>query len=230
MWIAQNVTYTSGWFVVLPHTTLVIVLRLLQIVRNCYTWTVCASALSVCFAKRFVLHESSIIIITTTVGSSCDAVLGERAAVCKSVHAAWLLLLAFLEKSNFTLKGRGLERGSTLYDLHRKDEKGPLSVRRTGPLSVRGTLELFQRQHRGNFWETGWSSCGLPQVHRYHLEMKCNWKKQPNWQSPNLDNNKYTKYRKHACRMCTLVFCQSENICEWRLMKRFSWPQKIPYS
>ena len=42
-----------------------------------------------------------------------------------------------------------------------------------GPLSIRWTLEPVQRQHWGNFWETGWSACGHFWVQRYHLE--------PNW-------------------------------------------------
>ena len=52
--------------------------------------------------------------------------------------------------------------------LHRlpwKDERGPSSIRRT--------LEPFQRQLWGNFWETVWSAYGLYRAHRYHLEL--NW-------------------------------------------------------
>ena len=39
--------------------------------------------------------------------------------------------------------------------------------------SVRRTLEPFERQRWGNFWETGWSAYGLFRAHRYHLEL--NW-------------------------------------------------------
>ena len=46
-----------------------------------------------------------------------------------------------------------------------EDERGPLSIRRT--------LEAFQWQRRGNFWETGWSAYGLFRAHRYHLQL--NW-------------------------------------------------------
>ena len=44
-----------------------------------------------------------------------------------------------------------------------------------GPSSIRQTLELFQRQRWGNFWEMGWSTCGLFRAHRYHFEL--NWSK-----------------------------------------------------
>ena len=47
-----------------------------------------------------------------------------------------------------------------------KDERGSLSIRRT--------LESFQRQGWRNFWETGWSAYGLFRAHRYHLEL--NWR------------------------------------------------------
>ena len=52
-----------------------------------------------------------------------------------------------------------------LYDILWKDERGPSSIKRT--------LELLQRRHWGNFWETGWSAYGLFWAHRYHLEL--NW-------------------------------------------------------
>ena len=39
------------------------------------------------------------------------------------------------------------------------------------------TLEPFQRQCWGNFWETGWSTYGLFRAHRYHPER--------NWTEPN---------------------------------------------
>ena len=55
-----------------------------------------------------------------------------------------------------------------LDDLPWKDERGPSSIRRT--------LEPFQRQRWGNFWETGWSAYGLFRVHRYYLEL--NWTEQ----------------------------------------------------
>ena len=51
----------------------------------------------------------------------------------------------------------------TLDDLPWKDERGPSSIRRT--------LEPFQRQRWGNFWETGWSAYGLFRALRYHLEL-----------------------------------------------------------
>ena len=56
-------------------------------------------------------------------------------------------------------------REEVLDNLPWKDE--------TGPSSIRWTLELFQRQRWGNFWETGWSAYGLFRAHRYYLEMKC---------------------------------------------------------
>ena len=49
-------------------------------------------------------------------------------------------------------------------DLPWQDERGPSSIRRT--------LKPFQRRHWGNFWETGWSACGLFRAHRFHLELK----------------------------------------------------------
>ena len=49
--------------------------------------------------------------------------------------------------------------------INREDERGPSSIRRT--------LEPFQRQRWGNFWETGWSAYGLFRAHRYHFEL--NW-------------------------------------------------------
>ena len=64
------------------------------------------------------------------------------------------------------LEERGAERTSVRQSsLKGCDEKEPLSIRYT--------LEPFQRQHWGNFWETGWSTYGLFWVHRYHLEL--NW-------------------------------------------------------
>ena len=39
--------------------------------------------------------------------------------------------------------------------------------------AIRQTLEPFQRQRWGNLAETGWSTYGLFQAHRYHLEL--NW-------------------------------------------------------
>ena len=48
-------------------------------------------------------------------------------------------------------------------DLPWKDERGPSSVAQT--------LEPFQRQHWGHFWETGWSTYGLFRAHRYHLQL-----------------------------------------------------------
>ena len=42
----------------------------------------------------------------------------------------------------------------------------------TRPSSIDSrTLEAFQRQRWGNFWETGWSAYGLFWEHRYHLEL-----------------------------------------------------------
>ena len=52
-----------------------------------------------------------------------------------------------------------------LDDLPWKDERGPSSFRQT--------LQLFQRQCWGNFWEMEWSADGLFRTHRYHLEL--NW-------------------------------------------------------
>ena len=59
---------------------------------------------------------------------------------------------------------RGVERGST-DDLFWKDKQGPLSIRRT--------LKLFQKQCQRNFCEMGWSAYGLFQAHGYHLQL--NW-------------------------------------------------------
>ena len=47
-----------------------------------------------------------------------------------------------------------------LDDFPWKDERGPSGIRKT--------LEPFQRQHWGNFWEMGCSACGLFQAHMYH--------------------------------------------------------------
>ena len=58
---------------------------------------------------------------------------------------------------------RGAWKEEVLDDLPWKDERGPSSVRRT--------VEPFQRQRWGNFWETGWSAYGLFRAHRYHLEL-----------------------------------------------------------
>ena len=59
------------------------------------------------------------------------------------------------------LEERGVERGSARRSSSPwKDERGR-------------TLEPFQRQRWGNFWETGWSAYGLFRAHRYHLEL--NW-------------------------------------------------------
>ena len=57
-----------------------------------------------------------------------------------------------------------------LDDLPWQDERGPSSVR--------WTLESFQRQRWGHFWETAWSGYGRFRAHRYHLEVKwteMNW-------------------------------------------------------
>ena len=48
-------------------------------------------------------------------------------------------------------------------DLPWKDERRPSSVRRT--------LDPFQRQRWGNFWETWRSAYGLFRSQRYHLEL-----------------------------------------------------------
>ena len=61
-------------------------------------------------------------------------------------------------------------REEALDDLPWKDERGPSSIRQT--------LELFQRQRWGNFWETGWSAYGLFRAYVYHLELNLN---EPNW-------------------------------------------------
>ena len=60
---------------------------------------------------------------------------------------------------------REVWKEEVLDNLPWKGERGLSSVRRT--------LEPFQRQRWGNFWETGWSAHGLFWVHRYHLEL--NW-------------------------------------------------------
>ena len=59
---------------------------------------------------------------------------------------------------------REVLKEEALDDLHWKDERGQLSIRQT--------LEPFQRQCWGNFWETGWSTYGLFRAHRHHLELK----------------------------------------------------------
>ena len=59
--------------------------------------------------------------------------------------------------------GEGKEEMGALGDLLWKDARGPSSIR--------WTLEPFQRQRWGNFWETGWSTYGLFRAHRYHLEL-----------------------------------------------------------
>ena len=59
---------------------------------------------------------------------------------------------------------REVWKEEALDDLPWKDEGGPSSVR--------WTLEPFQRQRWGNFWEMGWSTYnGLFCVHRYHFEL-----------------------------------------------------------
>ena len=60
---------------------------------------------------------------------------------------------------------REVWKEEALDDLPWKDERGPSSSRRT--------LEPFQRQSWGNFWETGWSAYGLFRAHRYHPDL--NW-------------------------------------------------------
>ena len=40
------------------------------------------------------------------------------------------------------------------------------------PSSIRIKLELFHQQHRGNFWETGWSACRPSRARRFYL---LNW-------------------------------------------------------
>ena len=59
-----------------------------------------------------------------------------------------------------------------LDDLPWKDERRPTPVRRT--------LEPFQRQLWGNFWETGWSAYGLFRAHRHHLELNWNMSAESN--------------------------------------------------
>ena len=51
----------------------------------------------------------------------------------------------------------------TLDNLPRNDERGPLSIRRT--------LELFQRQRRESFWETGGSHMGFSE----RIDTILNW-------------------------------------------------------
>ena len=62
------------------------------------------------------------------------------------------------------LERRGMERGSARQSSFPwMDERGPSSMRQT--------LELFQRQCWGNFWETGWSAYRLFWANGYHLEL-----------------------------------------------------------
>ena len=60
---------------------------------------------------------------------------------------------------------REVLKEEALDDLQWKDARGQLSIRQT--------LEPFQRQCWGNFWEMGWSTYGLFWAHRHHLEL--NW-------------------------------------------------------
>ena len=59
---------------------------------------------------------------------------------------------------------RGVERGNA----RRSSLKG-----RDRAIVNQTNLEPFQKQHWGNFWETGWSAYGLFREHKYHLEL--NW-------------------------------------------------------
>ena len=92
-----------------------------------------------------------------------------------------------------------------LNDLPWEDEKGPSSIR--------PTLELFQRQHWGNSWETGRSAYGLSLAHRYHLEL--------NWTS-NTRARARTHTHTHTHTPCTHTHTThtskltDENICEKR--------------
>ena len=63
-------------------------------------------------------------------------------------------------------------------------------------------LELFQRQHWGNTWETGWIEYGLSRAHIYHLEL--------NWNELN-----YLSWRTWMCWLhwslpcqCNVHFCK----------------------
>ena len=58
------------------------------------------------------------------------------------------------------------QKKKALGDILWKDEKEPSSIRRT--------LELFQRQHEGNLWNTKWNrvSYGFYRAHRYHFQLK----------------------------------------------------------
>ena len=60
---------------------------------------------------------------------------------------------------------REARKEEALDDLPWKDERRPSLVRRT--------LDPFQRQRWGNFWETWLSAYGLFRAQRYHLEL--NW-------------------------------------------------------
>ena len=55
----------------------------------------------------------------------------------------------------------GVEKGSTWWFFLTGQE----------PLPVRQILEMFPKQHWGNFWESGQSAYGLSQVRSYHLEV-----------------------------------------------------------
>ena len=78
-----------------------------------------------------------------------------------SVHLTWEMICIYYKNSFFEIEAWKEE---ALDNLPWKAPRGP---------STRRTLEPFQRHRWGNFWETGWSACGLFQEHRYHLEL--NW-------------------------------------------------------
>ena len=65
------------------------------------------------------------------------------------------------------LEERGMERGSARRSSFKGRERAIVSQ------TYRRTLEPFQRQRWGNFWETGRNAYGLFRAHRYHLELNC---------------------------------------------------------
>ena len=100
--------------------------------------------------------------------SLTDSLLLRRSEVLRSLrHYLWAQSQGHHAIDCLELvEERDVERGSARQSsLKGRDERGPSSIRRT--------LEPFQRQHWGNFRETGCSPYWLFWVHRYHLEL--NW-------------------------------------------------------
>ena len=79
-----------------------------------------------------------------------------------------------LERPSAGTKPRASHHRSPGGERRGKKKRWTIFLERTrGPSSVRRTLEPFQRQRLEDFWETGWSACGLFRAHRYYLEL--NW-------------------------------------------------------